>query len=254
MLKVYRIGLDGNIDPNVLGISSVDYQIAIEPDFTDDSLIIDIENDDQHLTGRDFPLDFTISEVFYGRMRVNYNDGTDSGWLAPVVIYQDTDDISDNQSFILTPELRVDGDLESMRLGGFKLYGSKYTILFGNYNHKYTHWYIKELDSNKVIWKREYDKENLTEIRVPELILKPNSSYRIEAIYEAKNGLRSNTGALIITTREKLTPEERIAMSRANLIVDDKVHNYYELEEAYEELLTELMNVYIFKKCDIETN
>jgi len=183
-------------------VVSVDYQISSNGKFIDDTdIVIDIVKDTENLNGREFDLDYTVHDIYYGRIRINFDvDGNSFwGWCKPIVLTKKGDGFSHNNSVIVTPVLTITSDINNCELGGFTVNSNDFILFTGVGFHKYSNWYIKDIN-DRTIWEREIDKHNLTSIRIPNDILDTNKHYVIEVVYFSNGNQRSNTGKLIIKT------------------------------------------------------
>lgn len=233
-MAIVSLDILENMIPASKTVVSVDYIISTDGTFSGSDKIIEILADTVNLTGREFELDFDSNDLYYGRVVLNFdNTGTDNYVNKTLVLTRDGDGFTHNNSVIVTPKLTITSDSNNSELGGFTIKGNKFVLFLGIGGHKYTSWYIRDT-KNKVIWSRELDENNLTEIRVPNNILEANRHYTIEAVYIASGKQKSNTGKLLIKTTGLSELSELISGG------DKRISsvNYLELQNNYDELLT----------------
>ena len=96
------------------------YQVATNGLFRDEDIIIDIEKDEENLTNIDLDLDFTISDVYYARVKLHFDDESFYGWTKPIILTKDGDGFSHNNTIIVTPEVTISSDPNNCQLGNFK--------------------------------------------------------------------------------------------------------------------------------------
>lgn len=233
-MAIVSLDILTNMVPTSKTIVSVDYIISTDGTFSGTDKIIEILKDTVNLTGREFELDFDSNDLYYGRVVLNFdNTGTDNYVNKTIILTKDGDGFSHNNSVIVTPKLTITSDSNNSELGGFTINGSEFTLFLGIGGHKYTSWYIRNT-SNKIIWSREKDEHNLTEIRVPNNILEVNRHYIIEAVYVSNGKQKSNVGKLLIKTTGVSELSELISGGDKRISSDE----YKEFQKEYEKLLT----------------
>jgi len=244
-MSIVKISIKSLTLPKDKNLVSVDYQISNNGRFEDEDIIINIEKDDVNLTGREFDLDFNNNDIYYGRVKLNFNSSGDDYYLSkPIVLTKNGDGFSHNNSIIVTPKIEITGDVKNAPLGGFTIKGSEFILFSGVGEHKYTDWVIKDSDGN-VRWSRKGDKHNLTSIRVPNDILKLNRHYIIEVVYVSSGNERSNKGKLIIKTSGESDYSEIIGFN-SDVLNSAK---YDELEATYLDLLEYIVNRLALGEC-----
>jgi len=226
--------------PSKKTLKSVDYQISTDGQFTDKDFIVNIQKDKKYLTGREFDLDFTVQDIYYGRVRLNFNEeGEKEDYYQgrPVIITRSGDGFSHNNAVIVTPSLSIDCDVNNSELGGFNVTASDFILFSGVGDHKCTNWFVRDTNGT-VKWQREQDDANLTSIRIPNDVLDGNRHYTIEAVYISTGNQRSNIGKLIIKTMGK----SRHASTVDYGDVRTSSKEMKELQEGYDELLEVIVN------------
>jgi len=218
--------------PNGKNIESTSYQIATTGQFNTDDIVVDDANDKDNIYSKDFELDFSTTDVYYARMKLNFTDGSYYGWTKPIILTKDGDGFSHNNTVIVTPKVNITSSVNNCDLGSFKIQGSDFVIFTGVGFHSKTTWRIKNGNGN-IIWESVRDTNNLREIRVPGNTLKPNRIYIIEVTYISNNNMVSNAGKLIIKTSGDSPVAEELLYGGKRYGSEA----YKELEEAYDELL-----------------
>lgn len=217
---------------------SVDYQISNDGTFLGPDLVYNIDKDTINKTGREFDLDFNVYDIYYGRIKLNFNStGTDFYLGKPVVLTRDGNGFSHNNSVIVTPKLTITSDIQNCDTGGFTINTSDFVIFTGNGNHQHSNWVIKSSNGD-TLWERLKDKNNLTSIRIPTGTLDLNRHYIIECVHVSDGNQRSNKGKLLIKTTGN-------SVNTTVIKAGDKrptSEEFKDLQIAYEDLLTMIVN------------
>lgn len=202
-MAISRLTLKELVLPKNRTLVSVDYKISRNGQFGLNDLVVNIVKDTVNLQGREFDLDYESNDVYYGKIRLNFNSSGSSYYEGrPVAMTKNGDGFSHNNAVIVTPSVSINDSVNNSELGGFTVTTGEFILFSGVGNHKYSSWYIKDTNGNKV-WSKENDKYNLTKIRIPNNILTPNRHYSIEVVYFSDGNQRSNTGKLLLKTMGK---------------------------------------------------
>jgi len=223
--------------PSNKTLKSTSYQVAYEPSFTDEVIVKDIDKDEVNLYSMDFELDFDAHDLYFARVKLNFDDGTFYGWTKPIVLTKDGDGFSHNNIVIVTPKVSITTDKNNAELGGFKIEGSEFILFSGVGSHKYTYYTIKDT-TGATVWERKVNDNNLTSIRVPNDVLKVNKLYTAEMVYVSDSNQRSNAGKLFFKTTGHIVEDNEVAFGGK----DETSQRFRELETAYEELLEYVVN------------
>ena len=223
-------------------LESTSYQVATNGLFRDSDLVTDIERDTENLTDIDLELDFTASDVYYARVKLHFNDDSFYGWTKPIILTKDGDGFSHNNTIIVTPKVTITGDANNCQLGNFKVNAGEFVIFTGSGYHARTTWTIKD-NTGGTVWEVKRDEHNLTEIRIPSNILKPNKIYTLEATYISNNNMVSNPGKLLIKTTGKSDDINDLTYGGIRPIVAENE----DLREALDYTLAELVATTILK-------
>jgi len=223
--------------PDGINLVATSYQIALSPNFEDDELVEDIKKDTENLYGRTFDLDFNAYEVYYGRVKLHFDDDSYYGWTRPIMLTKDSDGCSCNNTIIATPKVWIEGDNDHCDLGGFKVHSSEFKVYDGHSTHRYTDWVIKTVDGS-VIYQSLKNFDDLTSIRVPNGVLDPDKIYVIEVTYVSSDNNKSNVGKLIIKTIGEAPDAHLLDNS------DEAMTSTYDKDtlKAYNDLLAEYAN------------
>ena len=223
--------------PNGKTLESTSYQVSTTGLFEADDIIINIDKDKDNLYKKSFELDYTAYDVYYARVKLNFDDGSYYGWTKPIMLTKDGDGYSYNNTIIVTPELSLDSDKDNCMLGGFKIFGSDFKIFDGNSIHKYTDWVIRDVNGD-IKYQSLKNKDSLTSLRVPHDTLDPNKIYLIEATYVSSDNNKSNIGKLFIKTTGKSPDVVDVEYDDKTRVVGyDK-----DLLTSYNDLLQEYVN------------
>jgi len=224
--------------PKDKSLISVDYQVSNDGTFSGNDLVIDIKKDTVNKTGREFELDFNVYDIYYGRIKLNFNSaGTDYYLGKPVVLTRDGNGFSHNNSIIVTPKISITSDIHNCETGGFSIDTSDFVIFTGIGNHHHSNWFIKSSNGD-IVWKREKDKNNLTSIRIPTETLDLNKHYIIEVVHVSDGNQMSNRGKLLIKTTGT-------SVNTTVIKAGDKrptSEEFKDLQLAYNDLLTMIVN------------
>ena len=224
--------------PSDKNLKDTSYEVATTALFKDDDIVFSSENDEDNKYDIDVEVDFTENDIYYARVKLHFDDDTYYGWTKPIVLTKDGDGFSHNNTIIITPKVTVTGDPHNCQLGGFRIKGGEFVIFSGSGYHARTTWTIKD-NFGEPVWEIKRDEHNLTEIRVPSNILKPNRIYTVEVTYISNNNMMSNAGKLIIkTTGDAGNLEELRFGGLRDLYGKNK-----DLEETLEFVLEELINI-----------
>ena len=223
-------------------LKSTSYQVATNGLFRDSDLVTDIVRDEENLTNIDLELDFTASDVYYARVKLHFDDDSFYGWTKPIILTKDGDGFSHNNTIIVTPEVTITGDVNNCQLGNFKVNGGEFVIFTGSGYHARTTWTIKD-NTGAVVWEVKRDEHNLTQIRIPSNILKPNRMYTIEVTYISNNNMVSNPGKVLIKTTGTASNVDDLSFGGIRPIVAENE----DLKEALDYTLAELVATAILK-------
>jgi len=222
-------------------LKSTSYQIAVSPFFNEDDIVVNISQDIENLYGRLFDLDFDSNSVYYGRVKLHFDDNSEYGWTKPIMLTKEGDNFSCNITVITTPKVTIEGDIKNCELGGFKIFSSEFRTINKLSRHKYTDWIIRSVDGS-IVFQSLKDYDNLTKIRVPYNTLKPDRLYIVEVTYISDDNNKSNAGRIIIKTLAKPSDAENLNFNdnvRSASIPKDE---YDALLNAYNDLLEDYVN------------
>jgi len=200
---MFLLEIDKVITGSDIEHSKTSWQISLTPDFNSNNIVFESLEDENNLTSINIPLPLTSNDLYYGRIKIHFSDGSSSDWGKPIVITKDNDGFTFNDTIIVTPSLNVDFDIRNTPLGGFNINCSDFKLFSGVGKHKYSNWIIEDNNGNQ-IWSRINDTYNLTSIRIPNNILMPGKIYTIKVMYVSDTNAYSNYGKLTIVTKADL--------------------------------------------------
>jgi len=172
------------------------WQVSDDPQFK--NLLVDDQKDKDNLTEITFDLPLTKDDKYYVRVKMHFDDDSETDWSKPIIITKDMDGFSVSNTIIGTPELSVDFNPKTCPLGGFTVNASDFILFTGTGSHRFTDWRIEDING-KLIWERK-NTTNLTSIRIPSRLLTPGKTYIIKARYRSDTNAYSNWGKLIVNT------------------------------------------------------
>lgn len=201
---MFRIELPALV-ADVDALTSIRWQVANDNSFDSNVIIID-ENKREDMFFLDVNLPLEYGNVYYLRTMFIFSDGTDTGWGSTLEITKDSQGLNTASTIIITPEITITANENSVPLGDFNIKLSKYTLFTGIGKHLYTDWRILDTEGN-IVWESKHDTYHKETIRVPADTLDIERSYRIEARYVSDTGARSYYGKLYINT---ITNQDRV--------------------------------------------
>jgi len=232
------------------------WQVATDPSFSSDSLLVDKEKDEDNLLSLYVDLPLTKDNIYYTRHKLHFDDNSETDWSRPAVITKDGDGFSFNNTIITTPKVFSEAGNTNTPLGGFKIYTDEYRLFMGVGEHLSTDWIVEDSEGN-IVWQRLEDKSNKTEIKLPANILKPGKLYLIKVRFRSDTNAWSNFGRLLIITDSSLVSDCTGTVDNEQLLflqqqIDELTK---ERDDLFEKLVAATIanNVYI-NQCDTENN
>lgn len=139
---------------------------------------------------------------YYGRARALLN----TGWcewgnidvFIPTAI-EDLNQIDELPTKVSIPILVTTCDANAHDTTLFNIYATGFSVV-GTANHLSTSWFIEELLTGKVIWKRLEDDTNKASIYVNDIILEDDTAYRIRAMFNTNSNDSSQISTRTIKT------------------------------------------------------
>lgn len=195
--------------------TATSWQVAKDPSFSNDSLLVNKGKDEDNLLSLYVDLPLTKDDIYYTRHKLHFDDGSETVWSRPAVITKDGDGFSFNNTIITTPKVYSEVGNVDVLLGRFKIYTDDYRLFMGVGEHESTDWIIEDSEGN-IVWERLEDRVNKTEIKLPANLLKANKMYIVKVRFRSNTNSWSNFGRLVlITTKyDEITEEINLLMER----------------------------------------
>lgn len=187
------------------------WQIATDEAFQDivAESVDDIVNLDKIVFTNVFP---EFGKKYYGRARIRTRLGGWSVWNNLDVFSSEQYDAIDNvytlPSRISVPRMgtchgkktdtSTGTSIDTHPVVDFSILATGYSVITSS-KHVATTWYVEDFEGN-VIWKSEYDTENLEDIYVSDLILDHGRIYRFRAMFHNETGDVSDASAYTVAT------------------------------------------------------
>lgn len=130
-------------------------------------------------------------ESIYCRTKNNFNNGKSSNWSMIIDLHGDQRGITLSDVMVNTPWANIYIDYDRSSNGQIVVEGSPFKMFVGPGVHANSDWEIADSDGI-VVFKRHYDVDNLTSIRLDYDIVKPTKSYEIRFRYRSDTGAVSN--------------------------------------------------------------
>jgi len=226
-LKRFGIKSDFKVPDNYKHIAT-SYQISKSMDFDAESLVYNIEKDEENLYSRVFDLDFTNRNYYYGRVTIHLEDKDGNeylyGPLKPVMLTNKDEGYSLGNTIIKTPEIYLNGEkLNEVSIDSDLIVStSEFAILKGLGYHKYTNWVLKDLTTDKIVFSSIEDEDNLLSIKIPSNLLKSNRVYNIEVRHITNSYDMSNKGVLTFKTVGDNKDVDKLDYGEARIIKKER--------------------------------
>lgn len=180
-----------------------------------------------------YTVDMFDDTVIFFTTNIQLSDGSWVGEspLTPVILRKTR---VSSSGIIITPEIATTfiGD-------DLIIKGSYYTRYEGTAIHESSDWVIEDDVTGELIYRREYDRDNLREIRISSILLDPLKSYRVQLRYRDVLGKVSNYGSDIIIRGDilcNIIPNDNIRLGYGDSIKLSNKDNIKYLDTAGLEL------------------
>lgn len=197
-MKNIRIRVDSPALPagSSLSHTATSWQVAKYPDFSNvDNIITESLEDSVNLLEYREALNLENDETVYLRTRYHFGEKY-SNWSRVTPINTNQKGIKISGAMVSTPVLNAKLSYDTDINGEVIITGSDFNMYSGAGNHASTTWEV--IDSNNVIiFKRDYDVDNLTEIKISNNLFEPHKAYEIKATYHSTTNANSNQGKTI---------------------------------------------------------
>lgn len=191
--RVYNLQLEAGVTH-----IATDYQIATDLLFN--NIVLQSNHDEVNLTTKIFNESLDPTVTYYLRTRCLLSTGYTYWNNISKFTPKDVDRIefdTDMPTVLGVPRITSTGSLSTHPITMFSILVSGFTAV-GTASHEATTYIIEDLDG-VILWKREKSYE-LTSIDVNDIVLKPNTVYRINAIFHASSGDVSQVGTTTFKT------------------------------------------------------
>lgn len=187
--------------PNESGIThtGTSWQVSKEKTFTDvGSMILDAPNDTIHLLKNEISYTPNENEVIFVRIKYHFSNDESTRWSEILSVYKRDDVQHIKPVIIVTPTVYIDAPTingnEDVRVTSTPFY-----LYVGNTEHVSTTWSVKTT-AGVVLWSREKDVDNLTNIIIPKEIFLINESDAliVTATYHDDDYIKSHEGKLTV--------------------------------------------------------
>lgn len=197
-----------NLSPDQLNLDvneehlATDWLISETLDFNNP--VLESRDDRTNLTNIIFQNDLDSGKKWYSKARIRTNKGW--GVWGNVAIFNisesiDAVDMTDMPSKISVPQITTSSNQSNHKQTMFNVMVTGFSVI-GNSTHIATSWIIEDINGN-TIWHSLNDEVNKLYIEVNNLLLDPNTVYRIKAIFHNSTSDTSPVGCLTIRTQSE---------------------------------------------------
>ncbi len=200
-------------------------------------------------------MSMTRYDLFYYKVIINLSNGDNLESNIDTILYNKVNDIQ--VSTIFTPGISIDSSTLDVGNTHVKVSASEFKLVYGSEVHSSTDWSVKNT-SGIVLWERNFDVDNLTEIMIPKNIFSGHNVYVIEVrfravgdesfdgrlivandFFDAKMSLVKNTELFINTMNAIRVNMSIVSTTRLTWSLRDKENNYL-----YKDISATVFSVY----------
>jgi len=208
MIRTINLGVDKPVipDDSDLEHKATSWEVSLIPNFSDnDTLIVKQDKDEDNLLNYKFTYDLGEDQPLYIRTKYHFKKGDDeyeSNWSKIIPLNVRDTGIKMSSVMIVTPKVTVRPVYDDVITGELEITTSDYLLYAGTGSHKATTYVIETLNGEEV-YRREYDEDNLTSLKIDLSILDKNKIYVVKVKHHSLTNAESNYGKAIL----KLTSE-----------------------------------------------
>ena len=197
-----KIGVDTPVTAPGVTHTGTSWQASTDMHMDTSNLIVNIENSDTHLLDYTFTYDMSNHDIVYVRSKYHFSDGSESVWSKIVPIHVDQKGLKISSTLVVTPQVTVNYDYTNNSLGELVIRSSDMRLYGGAGSHSMTSYRILDTGGNEV-FVRNNDTSNLTELRLPLIILESGKAYSVEVRHHTTTNAHSNFGKAMLITPTK---------------------------------------------------